>query len=138
MGEGVDGYYYIMDYRRGQISAASVPAFIKSTAETDGKLTDVIIEQEPAASGKIVSSYLIGLLAGWPVWAVLPSGDKLTRALPMLAQAEVGRIRLCAGEWNRAFLDEVRAFPSGAHDDMIDSAAHAFNHLTGGGRAGGF
>lgn len=138
MMEGTDGCFYIVDYRRGQIAGSGVPGFIKSTAATDGVDTEIVIEEEPAASGKIASSYIIGLLAGYPAWTVRPTGDKLTRALPLFAQAEVGNVKLVAGQWNRDFLDEVRAFPSGLHDDMIDSAAHAFNHMAGAPRAGSF
>lgn len=133
-----NGVMYIEDYRRGQIQAARVPTVIKSTAVMDGIHCEVVVEEEPAASGKIASSYIIGLLAGWPVWSIRPSGDKLSRALPLLAQAEAGNVKLLRGDWNTAFLDEVRAFPSGQHDDMIDAAAHAFNHLTQSPRAGGF
>ena len=138
MVEGTDGIYYIVDYRRGQIAAPRVPSFIQSTAFTDSKHTEIVIEEEPAASGKIAASYILGLLTGFPAWTIHPTGDKLTRALPLFAMAEVGRVKLVAGEWNRVFWDEVRAFPSGEHDDMIDAAAHAFNHIATASRAGGF
>ena len=29
--------------------------------------------------------------------------------------------------WNAALLDELAAFPAGAHDDMVDALALAFN-----------
>lgn len=138
MSQGTDDIFYIVDYRRGQIAAPRVPAFIQSTAQTDTRLTEIVVEEEPAASGKIASSYILGLLAGFPAWKVHPTGDKLTRALPLFAMAEVGRVKLVAGSWNRDFLDEVRAFPSGEHDDMIDAAAHAFNHIVNAPRVGGF
>jgi predicted phage terminase large subunit-like protein len=34
-----------------------------------------------------------------------------------------------AGWWNRAFIDELCAFPNGAHDDQVDAASAAFRSL---------
>jgi hypothetical protein len=31
--------------------------------------------------------------------------------------------------WNRAFLEELAGFPSGAHDDQVDALARAFAEL---------
>jgi phage terminase large subunit-like protein len=39
---------------------------------------------------------------------------------------------LFAGEWNGAFVEELRQFPYGTHDDQVDATAGAFNKLTGG------
>lgn len=47
----------------------------------------------------------------------------------MAAQAERGNIRLIRGNWNAQFLDEMYAFPEGAHDDQVDAASGAFNAL---------
>jgi phage terminase large subunit-like protein len=33
------------------------------------------------------------------------------------------------GTWNNMFLDEAEAFPNGGHDDMVDTAAYAYNIL---------
>lgn len=51
--------------------------------------------------------------------------DKLTRALPLAARAEQGKVALVRGEWVAAFLDELSAFTGDGtmHDDQIDSAA---------------
>ena len=31
--------------------------------------------------------------------------------------------------WNKAFLDELEAFPKGAHDDQVDGLSGGFNFL---------
>ena len=36
-------------------------------------------------------------------------------------RAEGGKVALVQGEWINAFLDEVTAFPLGAHDDQVDT-----------------
>ena len=103
---------------------------MRSTAEADGKDVEVGVEQEPGSSGKVAVAYLTRELAGFRVRAVSPGGrDKLTRAMPLLAQAEAGNVWLLRGEWNRAWLDEAAAFPEGEHDDQMDATAHAFNLL---------
>lgn len=51
--------------------------------------------------------------------------DKLTRALPLAARAEQGKVALVRGEWVAAFLDEISAFTGDGttYDDQIDSAS---------------
>ncbi len=51
--------------------------------------------------------------------------DKLTRALPWIALAEEGRVRLVAGRWNENFITEACSFPHGHHDDQIDAVSIA-------------
>ena len=57
------------------------------------------------------------------------TGDKEIRAAPFAAQAEAGNVRLVAGPWNRAFLDELTSFPHGAHDDQVDMCSGGFTAL---------
>ena len=56
------------------------------------------------------------------------SGDKVTRAGPMAAQAEAGNIDILEGEWNDTFLNELSVFPAGSKD-QTDAASRAFNEL---------
>jgi predicted phage terminase large subunit-like protein len=95
----------------------------------DGAATAIVIEQEGGSAGVIAAGYIIAALAGFDIRKVKPSANKLTRAMPLLAQAEAGNVRLVRGDWNQDFLDELTAFPGGSHDDQVDAAAHAFNAL---------
>ena len=45
------------------------------------------------------------------------------------AQVNAGNVRLLRGEWNRAFIEELRQFPTGKHDDQVDAVADAFSEL---------
>lgn len=56
-------------------------------------------------------------------------GDKWVRAQPMAAAVASGAVRIPDSRpaWARPFVDELLAFPSAPHDDMVDSAAMAFN-----------
>lgn len=52
--------------------------------------------------------------------------DKFTRALPAAARQEQGRVWLPAGvDWLEEWVDELAAFPNGAHDDQVDVMAYA-------------
>ena len=60
------------------------------------------------------------------------SGDKQVRADPFAAQLNGGNVWCLRAPWNGAFVEELRQFPSGRHDDAVDAAADAFNELTAG------
>ena len=60
------------------------------------------------------------------VVALTPKGDKLTRANPWLAKVEAGRVRVVRGQWNYDFVEELRTFPDGKHDDQIDAVTLAW------------
>ena len=54
------------------------------------------------------------------------TGDKVTRAEPVAAQAEARNIKLLAGPWNEPLLRELEVFPFGAHDDQTDALSGCF------------
>jgi predicted phage terminase large subunit-like protein len=123
------GVYYVRNIVRTQATPGRVMALIKQTAELDGPTIPICVEREGGASGKFAVAQIIRELAGYNVHDIPPQGDKVTRAMPFLAQAEAGNVRLVKGAWNCAFLDEIMAFPSGAHDDQADATAGAFAQL---------
>lgn len=131
MSEADDGFFYIEHVERFRGSPGKVSKRIKTTAESDGRLVSIGIEQDPGSAGKFEASTYVTLLAKFVTFAVPPQGDKETRATPASVAAEHGRIRLVRGPWNAAFLDEVESFPKGAHDDQVDALSGAYNQLTG-------
>ena len=128
LGETAAGWC-LLDMVRSRVAGGQVMALVKQTAQTDGKQVAVGLEQEPGSSGKVATSFMVKELAGWNVRPIPVSRDKLTRAMPLLAQAEAGNVSMVRANWNAAFLDEVASFPNGEHDDQMDAAAHAFNGL---------
>lgn len=124
-----EGIYYVVDVVRTRVGPGVVERLLLQTAQLDGKAVAISLEQEPGSSGKMASASLIRMLAGWNVHATPSTGDKVQRAMPFLAQAEAGNVRLVRGLWNRAYLDELTSFPLGNHDDQIDATAGAFSHL---------
>lgn len=56
-------------------------------------------------------------------------GGKLLRARPWFNMIEGGKVYLVRGAWNKEFLEELRLFPNGTHDDQIDAVSIAYETL---------
>jgi predicted phage terminase large subunit-like protein len=138
MGVGDDGDYYVLNVRRERESPQGVERAILQTARLDGIGTAIRIEQEGAASGKIVGSYFTRLLDGYDArFTGIPRGSKFTRSGPFNAACERGAVKLVDGPWVEDFLDELAGFPHGNHDDQVDAAVGAYTALTSGAREWG-
>ena len=48
----------------------------------------------------------------------LGSGDKVTRAEPVAAQAEAGNLDILEGDWNEAFIEDATNFPASQFKDQ--------------------
>ena len=132
MGRG-GGLFYVLDVVRGQWSPAQRKAIIRQTTQLDAATCPrytVWQEQEPGSGGKESALATIEDLAGYDVHAETVTGSKVIRANPFAAQAEVGNVKLIAGAWNAAYLDELCAFPDGPHDDQVDASSGAFAKLS--------
>ena len=80
-------------------------------------------------AGKFEAHYFAGLLQGYRVSIEPEQVSKEARADAFAAQCECGMVKLVEGAWNQAFIDELCAFPNGAHDDQVDAASVAFRAL---------
>jgi predicted phage terminase large subunit-like protein len=129
VGRSRDGTFYVTDVFRGQESPSEVERTIMATASMDGPNVTIRLPQDPGAAGKAYAQTLVKMLAGYPVKAVPPTGEKTTRATPAAAQAEAGNVKLLRGDWNEAFMDELCTFPAATHDDQVDAFADAVNEL---------
>jgi predicted phage terminase large subunit-like protein len=129
MGRDTAGTFYLENVVRVRETPQAVEKLIVQTAKLDGPGVFICMEQEPGSSGVALADHYLKLVAGYVFRAVRSTGDKMTRALPLAAQAEGNNIKLVRGNWNDAFLDEVETFPFGRHDDQVDAAAGAFAEL---------
>lgn len=127
--KGPEGAFYIEHVERGQWATDERDEMIKSTAETDGKPVKIGGEQEPGSSGKDAALAFVRMLAGFTVATAPASGPKEVRADPFSSQVNAGNVKLVRGTWNAAFIEELRQFPQGKHDDQVDAASGAFNLL---------
>ncbi len=124
-----DGLFWVDDVVRFRGRPAEVMGRILQTAQLDGRAVQVGIEQDPGSSGAFEADAYIKALAGFSALKRRPTGDKITRAKPASAQVEAGNVRLLRATWNRAFLNELEAFPDGPHDDQVDAFSGAFTML---------
>lgn len=122
--------YLIKDVWRGQVSPAERRARQKLCAQMDGHETVQHLAQDPGSAGVDQVEHDTMNLIGYPVVTMRPTGSKEVRAMPFAAACEAGLVDIERGPWNRDFIDELCAFPTGHHDDQVDAASDAFNYLS--------
>jgi len=117
---GEDGTLYIRDMVRGRWEWPDAYAVIVRTMQSEPNTRHGI---EKALQGLAAVQELRrdGRVAHVPFEGVDVDRDKFSRALAWAGRAEGGKVALVQGEWINAFLDEVTAFPLGAHDDQVDT-----------------
>ena len=119
---------YICDVARGQWSAMAREARMVATAKSDGR--GVVQKIEAVAGYKDCYTRAKQLLSGISVVRQsIPQGDKLARAAILEPLFESGRVIVQRAPWNDAWRAEFMGFPSGAHDDQVDSAQIAAEEL---------
>ena len=124
------GQWTIADVTRLRGGPAEVEAAIVNTAALDGRNVLIDLPQDPGQAGKVQVAYLTSKLAGYAVSSSPETGDKATRAGPAAAQVNVGNMAMVRAAWNAAFIEELRAFPTGRKDDQVDALSRAFAKLT--------
>jgi predicted phage terminase large subunit-like protein len=130
MGKDAAGRFWILDVIRGQWDSFRREEIIANTAEMDGEETVIMLEQEPGSGGLDSTKGTIKNLAGFRVRSTKPTGDKSLRADPFSVQVNAGNVSIRKGApWVMAYLEELRFFPFGTHDDQIDASSVAFNFL---------
>ncbi|MFA6716057.1 MAG: phage terminase large subunit, partial [Victivallaceae bacterium] len=98
---------------------------ILSTTDRDG--SSVRIGVESAGGYKDTYTILKGILEGRRIVdKVTVSTDKVSRAGEIEPLFEVGNVFMERAWWNKPALDQLREFPSGAHDDFVDAIAGGF------------
>jgi predicted phage terminase large subunit-like protein len=122
------GNYIVLDMVRLRGGPEETESAIMATAARDGKNVPILLPQDPGQAGKSQVAYFTRRLAGYTVKSSPESGDKATRAMPVASQVNVGNLSIVHGAWNRAFIDELAAFP-GAKDDVIDALSRAFSEV---------
>lgn len=126
------GHWYVEDVVRFQLTAAARNTRIRETATLDRQRYGHVrtyVEQPPGL-GKEATDAVIKELNGFPAFAEPVKGDKIERAEPWAAQWQAGNVSLVRGAWNTAYLDEHRAFPTGANDDQVDASSGAHRKLS--------
>jgi predicted phage terminase large subunit-like protein len=129
------GRTFVEEVRRGQWSALEreerIKKFCGDVAAKYGLKFKVWLEEEGGSGGKESAEASVRNLAGYTVRTERVKGDKELRAEPFAAQCEAMNVWIVEGEWNKAYLDELTAFPFGKYKDQVDASSGAFNKLAG-------
>lgn len=115
-------------------SPGAVQAKMREVAERDGPGVFVCGAQDPAAAGISEVMTLKKLLKGFRCDFFPETGDKVVRAGLISAECEpkvgekYGNVSVVRGDWNAAFFETLRVFPTkGKHDDDVDALSGAYS-----------
>lgn len=121
------GVVWILDIRRDRVSSDERDALMLQTAKLDDKAVPIHVPQDPGQAGKSQVLALTRLLMGFTIKSAPVTGSKEVRASPLASQVNVGNVRMVKADWNTDLVEELRTFPNGKTDDIVDAIADAFN-----------
>ena len=125
-----DDNVLITDFLYGQFGSKT-NTIIKKTVREDGVDNISAIETGVAAAGKLLFEEWEEQLSGYFIERAMavPNNSKADRATPLRNAILDGKVYvdITDDELRQIFIDEFKAFPNGAHDDIVDAAAHAYN-----------
>lgn len=123
--------YWIFDYEHGQYGN-DVKHIIKDTARADGPNYTILLEPGTSggAAGLLYNEYK-NELHGYNTKQSLPKGTKADRATPFANAIYDGKVHVCINnnEKRELFLSQLKSFPNGKHDDIVDACAYAYLFL---------
>jgi predicted phage terminase large subunit-like protein len=130
----VGGDIYVRHVDRRKTNPTEVEAMIEQVSADDRNEVPTVrisIPQDPGFGGKAFKWRVSELLMGYNFICTPETGDKQTRAEPFAAQVGAERVHLVRGDWNSAYIDELRNFPGGSLKDQVDASSRAFQALVG-------
>lgn len=130
---GVDtvGQFWVLGVVSIRDTPATVEACFTSTARQDGPTVEQWVEHDPGQAGKAQASHWTREFASLNLhFTAVPKTAKEDRAKRVSPQCERQNVRLVRGDWTEAFLNELTEFPTGAHDEFVDTLSGGFHVLT--------
>lgn len=119
---------YLLDQVRARLDFPATLAAIRSLSAKWPQATLKLVEDK--ANGPAVLATLRSEIEG--LVAVEPDGGKEARAHAVAPQVEAGNVLLpdpSRAPWVHDLLEELAAFPRGAHDDQVDALTQALRRL---------
>lgn len=127
--------YWIFDFEHGQYGN-NVKHIIQSTAKMDSPQYTILLEPGTTggAAGLLYQEYKTAL-AGYNTKQSEPKGTKADRATPLSNAIYDGKVHVCINnnEKRELLLSQLKSFPNGKHDDLVDALAYGYNYLSQGG-----
>ena len=124
---GVSGSaYFLLWFWRGRVEFPELKKRMAWLAQ-EWKPNQILVED--LASGQSLIQELKYSTA-LPIIPIKVDRDKLARAQAVTPLIEAGKVFLPESvPWLNQYIDELAAFPTGAHDDAVDSTTQALNYL---------
>jgi len=123
------GQFVVLDVFRDRGGPDEVSNWLLNVSTQDRHDTPTVrvsIPEDPGQSSKLQVLAYTRLLSGFNLHSSREDGNKEVRATPVIAQCNGGNLAIVRAPWNRAFLEELAAFPSGTKDDQVDAVSRAF------------
>jgi predicted phage terminase large subunit-like protein len=122
--------YYLLDQVRARMDMPATVQALRALSRKWPAATMKLVEE--AANGPAVIQTLRAEKEIEGVVGVKPQGSKEARAAAVSPLIEAGNVYLpdrSLAPWVGDFVEECTAFPSGAHDDCVDSMSQALTRL---------
>ena len=117
--------YYLIDRDN---SKKDFPTTLEAIVKMKNKYPNVnSIMIEDKANGSAIISVLRQQMSG--IIPVEPEGGKIARANAICPLFEAGNVFLPNKLWVNDYVEELMSFPSGKHDDDVDSTSQALNRM---------
>ncbi len=141
-GGDASGNYYVLEVWRARVEFPELVHAIRDTNRRMAHLLGrssiaVVIEDKASGQSAIQQLKRDGGISIIPY--KLPAGSsKISRADGVTSFVEAGRVHLPEdATWVADFVDEHAAFPTGKHDDMVDTTSMALDRLSSRRKIGG-
>lgn len=126
-----ENYYVINDLKHGQYGD-DLKKHLKQTARQDTTNIPILIETgTKGGAAKFLYDEYDEYLEGYRTSQSEPIGSKVDRAMPFKDAINDGKIHIAItnDKLRGVLLEQLKSFPLGAHDDIIDAMAYAYNYL---------
>ena len=117
--------YFLLGFWRGKVEFPELKRQMASQAAVWNP-TAILVEDQ--ASGQSLIQELKWQSA-LPIIPIKPDRDKMSRAQAATPIIEAGKVFVPNAPWRKQFVDELAAFPTGIHDDVVDSTTQALNYI---------
>ena len=126
-----DDYYVVNDLKHGQYGD-DLKQVLKRTAKSDTANIKILIETGPkGGAAKFLYDEYDEYLTGFRTKQSEPIGSKVDRAMPFKDAINDGKIHIAITDdkLRESLLEQLKSFPLGAHDDIIDALSYGYLEL---------
>ena len=123
LGGESNGFMFVEDVFHGRFDPGTRDSNIVSIAAQDGYNVSIRLPKDPGEGGVRTMASLSPQLRGYSYKFKPPVGSKTRRADELASLINRGKVKFRKAEWNAAVIEQLRQFPLGAHDDIVDALA---------------